>query len=412
MKSLLYIGVGAPWVGGAGFLVRQRMFLRALAEVAELHLALFDLPPDAAAARPDFVRTLTPLPATHYVPQGRLGRLITDLAFPLPRIFQTSRPAAAREILAKLNPSSFDAVFSFRIDFAYFAGVLGQPRLLLDIDDPEHLRWRRRLAATCANGGDWRTRHDLDKLARFEKRAVRGAVASFVCQENDRAPFDPPPIVVPNCVNVPPACPPRRAERPRVIFIGNFAVASANVDALNWFLDAIWPRVRAEVPECEFHVVGRLSGELESRLRSIPGAVPVGFVEDLAATMEQASLSIAPIRFGTGTRVKIIESFALGCPVVSTTLGAEGIESMHGKEILIGDNPADFARGCITLLRDPAGQARIAAAAYEIAATRYNEQARRRELVETLAQLLEKCAERGGGAVWKEQVSPGRIAAM
>ena len=351
------------------------MFLRALAEVAELHLALFDLPPDAAAARPDFVRTLTPLPATQYVPQGRLGRLITDLAFPLPRIFQTSRPAAAREIVAKLNPSSFDAVFSFRIDFAYYSGVLGQPRLLLDIDDPEHLRWRRRLAATCADGGDWRTRHDLDKLARFEKRAARGAVASFVCQENDRAPFDPLPIVVPNCVNVPPGMSRRAVRaRSRIIFIGNFAVASANVDALNWFLDEIWPRVRAEVPECEFHVVGRLSGELESRLRAIAGAVPVGFVEDLAATMAQASLSIAPIRFGTGTRVKIIESFALGCPVVSTTLGAEGIESTHGKEILIGDSPADFAQSCVTLLRDPAAQARIAAAAYEIAATRYNDE--------------------------------------
>ena len=290
--------------------------------------------------------------------------------------------------------------------------MLGQPRLLLDIDDPEHLRWRRRLAATCVGGGDWRTLRDLDKLARFEKRASRGAVASFVCQENDRAPFDPLPIVVPNCVNVPPACPPRRADRPRVIFIGNFAVASANVDGLNWFLDEVWPLVRAEVPDCEFHVVGRLSGELESRLRGIPGAISAGFVEDLAATMAEASLSIAPIRFGTGTRVKIIESFALGCPVVSTTLGAEGLETTPDREILIGDTPADFAQGCITLLRDPVAQARIAAAAYVIAATRYNEQGRRQALVETLAGLLEKCASRPGGTARKERKAPGKIAAL
>ena len=93
MKSILYIGAGAPWLGGAGFLVRQRMFLRALAEVAELHLALFDMPAGAEPTRPDFVRTLTPLPATEYVPQGGLGRLIHDLASPLPRIYRSCRPA-------------------------------------------------------------------------------------------------------------------------------------------------------------------------------------------------------------------------------------------------------------------------------------------------------------------------------
>jgi glycosyltransferase involved in cell wall biosynthesis len=152
-----------------------------------------------------------------------------------------------------------------------------------------------------------------------------------------------------------------------------------------------------------------LSGDLEARLHSIAGVVPAGFVEDLAATMAAASLSIAPIRFGTGTRVKIIESFALGCPVVSTTLGAEGIEASPGADILIGDSPADFARGCITLLRDPAAQARVGAGGYEIAATRYNEGGRRRELADTLAGLLEKCAGRGAR---KKTKSPGKIAAL
>ncbi len=335
-------------------------------------------------------------------------RLAADLFWPVPRMFRGSKIGLARQAVARLKPMDFDAVFAFRIDFAHFAGVLDHPRLLLDIDDPEHLRWRRQLAATTA-GGDRRTLRDLDKLARFEKSAARGAAASFVCQENDRAAFDPPPIVVPNCVDVPPACPPRRASRPRIVFVGNFAAASPNNDALRWFLDAIWPLIHADAPDCEFHIIGRLGGDLEHRARQTPGVVPAGFVEDLAATMAAASLSIAPIRFGTGTRVKIIESFALGCPVVTTTLGCEGIEAIDGEHLLIGDTPADFAARCVFLLRDETAQARIAASGYQVAATRYNEAARRAELIATLGGLLETCSSR---AVARTEGANRQVAAL
>jgi glycosyltransferase involved in cell wall biosynthesis len=409
MKKVLYIGSGAPWLGGAGYLVRQRMFLRALAEVAELHLAMFDAPADVESSRPDYVKTFTPLPKVPRKTESGLSRLAADLLNPTPRMLRVNQPQAAREIVAKLKPADFDAIFAFRIDFADFAGVLNQPRLLLDIDDPEHLRWRRQLAATTA-GGDWRTLHDLKKLAKFEKRAAGAAMASFVCQENDRAAFDPPPIVVPNCVDVPAKCPPRKVGKPRVIFVGNFAAASPNTDALRWLLDSIWPLIRAQSNDFELQIIGRLSGELEAKVRQTPGAIAAGFVGDLSNAMAEASISVAPIRFGTGTRVKIIESFALGCPVVSTTLGAEGIEARPGEDILIGDNPADFAAQCVNLLRDPSAQARIAASAYAVAASRYNEEARRAELVGVLGELLERGVDLK--APGERKLSRSRIAAL
>ncbi|HZK81264.1 MAG TPA: glycosyltransferase [Humisphaera sp.] len=387
LKSVLYIGAGAPWVGGAGYLVRQRMFLRALAEIADLTLAMFDLPENGGLPRPQYAKKLTPLPKLTRADRGGAFRLLADWVSPTPRSFVNYRADGARRIVAGLKPAKFDAVFAFRIDFAHFAGVLGHPRLLLDIDDPEHVRGRRQLAATQA-GGDWRTRRDLDKLERFEKRAARGAVASFVCQENDRDIFDPKPIVIPNCVDVPPACPPRRATEPRIIFIGNFAGVSPNTDALGWFLDEIWPLIRAAVPACEFHVIGKVTGDLERRVLATQGAVAVGFVENLGLAMSEASLSVAPIRYGTGTRVKIIESFALGCPVVSTTLGCEGIDAKPDERILIGDTPAAFADYCVRLLGDPGAQTRIAAAAFELAASQYSEEKRRHELVEILSSLI------------------------
>ena len=144
--------------------------------------------------------------------------------------------------------------------------------------------------------------------------------------------------MIPNCVDVPPACPPRRATEPRIIFIGNFAGVSPNTYALGWFLDEIWPLIRA-VPACQFRVIGKLVGDLERRVCQRRAQVAVGFVENLGQAMSEASLSVAPIRYGTGTRVKIIESFALGCPVVSTTIGCEGIDAKPEEGTLIGDAP-------------------------------------------------------------------------
>ncbi len=387
MKSVLYIGAGAPWLGGAGYLVRQRMFLRALAEIADLTLAMFDVPEDAAERRPEYAQKLTALPKLSRVKRSGLADLASDIFSPTPRSFVNYHANGARDKVAGLQPLNFDAVFAFRIDFAHFAGVLGHPRLLLDIDDPEHVRGRRKLATT-PGGGDWRTRRDLDKLERFEKKAARGAVASFVCQEGDRDIFDPKPIVIPNCVDVPSMCPPRRATDPRIVFVGNFAGVSPNTDALGWFLDEIWPLIHAAVPSCEFHVIGKLTGNLEKRVLGTPGAVAAGFVADLGDAMSHASVSVAPIRYGTGTRVKIIESFALGCPVVSTTLGCEGIDARPGDRILVGDTPKDFAHRCGELLRDPDAQKKIAAAAYELAASHYSESKRRNELVGVLSALI------------------------
>lgn len=413
MKSVLYIGVGAPWLGGAGFLVRQRMFLRALAEVASLELAMFDFPSTESVARPVFARRVTPLSLPSRRSFGRLGLLAADLYSPSPRMFRGCRVGCARSAIARLDPGRFDAVFAFRIEFAHFAGVLGHPRLLLDVDDPEHLRRQRQLAVTCDRRGDWRTRLDLRKLSRFEKAAVAGTMASFACQGRDAAAFRPTPVLVPNCVEVPAACPARRAGRPRLVFLGNLddGGQSPNRDALLWFIDRTWPAVHAAVPGAELHVIGRTDSTLAQQLRARPGVIAAGFVADLGAALAEASLSVAPIRFGTGTRIKILESFANGCPVVSTTLGCEGIDVIDGQDILVADTPDAFALRCIGLLNDRAAQQRLGFAGYELVAARYNERARQPWLAATLARLLDRATTGGGDgptSLSTQMTGPGR----
>jgi glycosyltransferase involved in cell wall biosynthesis len=371
MGKVLYVGAGAPWMGGAGYLVRQATTLRALGAVAPLHLALFDLLPDAAPA--PFPCEVTALEFRQLPARGKLHGAMQDVFNPLPRLVRNIDLAAARAPLARLDLDAFDAIVAYRIDFAHAAGVLGKPRLILDVDDPEHLRWRRRMAAE-KTVIDWRTARDLEKLKRFECAAVAGAAQAWVCQENDRQAFARGQVeVVPNGVPMP-AEVRRDATGPVVLLLGNFAAGpgSPNLDGLRWFAGEVWPEVRALVPGAQCRVAGRVNEEVRALIGSTAGMRALGFVDSLADTFAEARVSVAPLRFGTGTRVKILDAWAHGCPVVSTSAGADGLPIAPGENILIADDARNFAVQCATLLRDAAGAAAVGDAGRRTAAAHFD----------------------------------------
>jgi glycosyltransferase involved in cell wall biosynthesis len=385
MARLLFIGSGNPWLGGAGYLVRQNLFLGALAQVAELHLAMFDCKPGPV---PEYPKQLTPLTSPKKAPASRVKTLIGDWTNPLPRMLRGYDLTEPRRQVAALDPGGFDAVFAYRIDFAHFAGVLNHPRLILDIDDPEHVRSARRLQAIFGQI-DRRTRRDLDKLRSFERNAVAGAKLAFVCQENDRHGWISPPEVVPNCVVVPQS-PVRRVDRPIVLFVGNCAgsAASPNVDAVLFFLADIWPKISTAVPDAEFLLVGSCSNLVKQLAEKSHKVRLPGFVDNLADVYAQASVSVAPIRFGTGTRIKILEAFAHACPVVSTLPGAEGIAAVPGRDIELAAGADDFAEYTVALLRDGSLNDRIGRGGYALALAQYDVTAQQRLLVARLNGLL------------------------
>jgi glycosyltransferase involved in cell wall biosynthesis len=384
MARLLFIGSGCPWRGGAGFLVRQNLFLGALAQIAELHLAMFDCDGDA---RPDYVKGLTALSMPKKLTASKVKNLLDDWINPQPRMIRNYDLTEPRRQVAALNRGGFDAVFAFRIDFAHFAGVLDHPNLILDIDDPEHIRGKRRLAAL--GGGDPRTVRDLEKLRDFERQAAAKAKVAFVCQEGDRQGWITPPEVVPNCVIVP-ANPQRRVSKPIVLFVGNCATgpASPNVDAVRFFLADIWPKILAAVPDAEFHLVGAASELVRQLAGNVPQVQLRGFVDDLADVYAESAVSVAPIRFGTGTRVKILEAFAHACPVVATLPGAEGIAAVPGREIELAAAASDFAERTVALLRDGALAERIGQGGYTLALAHFNVATQQRLLVARLGEFL------------------------
>ena len=136
-----------------------------------------------------------------------------------------------------------------------------------------------------------------------------------------------------------------------------------NVGGAQWFCREILPRIQAEIPGVQLHLVGARPGKEIFRLaKEYPGAVWVfGSVPDVRPFGKNCGAFIVPLRAGSGMRVKILNAWAQQLPVISTTLGAEGIEKAENeKNILLADTPADFADACVRVLRDRAFAAQIA----------------------------------------------------
>ena len=129
--------------------------------------------------------------------------------------------------------------------------------------------------------------------------------------------------------------------------------ALTNIDAVEYFLDAVFPLIRERIPSATFAIVGRSPDDrVIKAAKAWSGVTVTGTVEDVRPFLWSAKISVVPMRIGSGTRIKIYEYMASGVPVVSTTMGAEGLDYMDGVDIEIADNPLDFAAKCVRLLTD------------------------------------------------------------
>ncbi|MBV9084597.1 MAG: glycosyltransferase, partial [Acidobacteriaceae bacterium] len=151
-------------------------------------------------------------------------------------------------------------------------------------------------------------------------------------------------------------------EPDTMLFVGSFNHAP-NVQALSWFLERVFPRVIDNVPEARLVVAGSgRSKELGEKLQH-PNLELKGFVPDVRELLERHAVFLCPILSGSGIRVKLMEAFASGIPVVSTTLGAEGLTKVSGDVCELADSPNEFAAAVIRLLQNPAHAAQMAARA-------------------------------------------------
>lgn len=145
---------------------------------------------------------------------------------------------------------------------------------------------------------------------------------------------------------------PGYAEREGLLFIGGFR-HPPNIDAVEWFLSEVWPRVHARLPELVFTVVG---SHMPARIQALtgPGVNIVGYVEDVNPLIARARISVAPLRYGAGVKGKVNQAMAHGLPVVATVVASEGMGLRPGVDLLVADDPQAYADEIVRLYGDEA----------------------------------------------------------
>jgi hypothetical protein len=228
------------------------------------------------------------------------------------------------------------------------------PRALViyDMVDSHGLRMAREAALT----GDVA---QIDAARRAQAEEVGLALAADVtlaisAEERNHLLAEAPLAVVkllPLVLEIPADTQPRLDARRGLFFIGSFW-HKPNGDGMIWFVDAIWPLIRAELPEVTLTIAGSNMGEEILALGAGPGIDVVGFVPEVQPWLDAHRVFVAPLRFGAGMKGKVAQSMIHGLPVVATSIGAEGMALENGTHLLVADDPAAFAQEVIALLRD------------------------------------------------------------
>jgi glycosyltransferase involved in cell wall biosynthesis len=179
-------------------------------------------------------------------------------------------------------------------------------------------------------------------------------------------------LVVPNgvdCEAIRPG-PFSNAGPPILVFTGDMSF-DPNVHAAQVLASRVFPQVHKVHPDAELHLVGRNPAARVSALLG-PGIIVTGEVPDMLPHLHAATVYVAPLMTGAGTRTKLLEAMAAGLPIVTTGVGIEGIDAIDGHQVLLADPPGAFTAGVLRLLADPAERRQLGAAARRLAEARYD----------------------------------------
>jgi polysaccharide biosynthesis protein PslH len=238
--------------------------------------------------------------------------------------------------------------------------------LVLSQQNVEHMLWKR-LGRVVPSWQRALVELESRKMRRYEARACARATLTIAVSQADRdrlRAISPGATVcaVPSGVDTAYFAPRGEPEVPgRLVFTGSMDWYP-NEDAVRHFIDAILPAIRREAPHTTVSIVGR---DPSSRLRAAAARADVqitGTVADVRPYVGQAEVFVVPLRIGGGTRLKILEGLAMGKAVVSTTIGAEGLPLVPGTHLLQADDPPEFARAVVALLREPRRRSALGAA--------------------------------------------------
>jgi glycosyltransferase involved in cell wall biosynthesis len=264
----------------------------------------------------------------------------------------------------------YDLVWVIRLPTFVAVGRLPDAPTIVDVDDLRGDWHTTRLAANGRGSGGINPKHQLNRLfvrrnaalwRRLEAQIASRSSAVVVCSEADLSRLALTQArAVPNGYDRP-EHPVGRASvgrPPTIVFQGGLHYPP-NIDAARYLVERILPRLRGRLPNVQVRLVGSAAPAVE-KLASHERVVVTGRVPNIEDELERADLVAVPIRFGGGTRIKILEAFAHRIPVVSTSLGAYGLDVVDGRHLRLADTPEDFADACVSLLTDEGARKELA----------------------------------------------------
>ncbi len=392
---VLMITPQSPYPPHQGTTIRNYNLLVRLARHARVDLVTFvdpSQPHPGQSPLADICNRIYAQPAPRRTFWQRLRALLTS---PTPDLAQRLFDATMMRFMANLAQQEvYDVVLVEGLEVApyayqYLAHVAsnGRPRLVYDAHNAEYVLQQRAFLADVGSPSHWHAALysflQWRKLKSYERALCRKAdhivAVSTADKENLlRLDVSTPITVVPNAVDMS-YYDAYSANGPADIAMSPYSLVFTgkmdfrpNVDAVIWFLDRVWPRVRQAVPDAQFYVVGRSPHRRIFSRGDTPGMFITGEVPDVRPYLQYAQVYVAPLRVGGGTRLKLLEAMAMRRAIVSTSVGAEGYPVEAGKHLLLADDPESFAEAVVILLEDPDLRAQLGEAAHAFVATHYD----------------------------------------
>lgn len=360
---VLAIGDVYPWPARDGYRLRFASVLSGLAGIAEIDVFVCAYPGEEHVEQPpEFVNRfrVVRVPFTDRTIKY-VARLLTSR---LPhRILQRDWKHAEPELRAFARPP-YDVVwFSHADSYAAF-GHLMPGAAIVDLDNLEDLVIQRskrsRNLRGCGSADSASTRGRLSRLrdrreqwcwTGLQREILKTAAVVTVCSPLDRDRLNGHNVaVVPNGYRDPGPIEWNVLRDPVLLMVARFTY-EPNLAGAYWFVHEVFGRLRESVPEAHLRLVGKYDKRLLP-LGNVPNVQIVGEVADVGPEVKAARVVVVPLMCGGGTRLKILEAFAYGRPVITTTVGVEGFEIEPGNEALVADNPERFASLCKELLMD------------------------------------------------------------
>jgi sugar transferase (PEP-CTERM/EpsH1 system associated) len=382
--KILFLAHLLPWPLEGGGQIKSFHTLRLLSAVADIRLLAFVRREgecrNAETLAPlcrEGIR-LIPLPRSRVTDMAAaVSALMTRTTFLVSRDAAPAMHSAVRE---ELITGRYAGLHVDHLQMAQFVtGEIGKARVVLDCHNVEHLLVKRLVETAGVNPvlKGYATR-EWHALREFERRAVQradlvltvspmdaGNLRALAPDRSDRV------VTVPIGVDTEYFRPIARGPLPKsLLFVGTL-YWPPNVDSLRYLCREILPRIRAHIPDVRLRVVGIRPTVSVRALAADPSVTVVGHVPDIRPYAADCGAFVVPLRWGSGMRVKILNAMAMGLPVVSTTVGAEGIDITDGQDVLIADEPDAFADAVVRVLNDPTLGGELGTAARHLMETRY-----------------------------------------